>query len=61
MGAEDSRSAAQEGAALLFGTGGYASREDSAYPEEKEASQTAHVAPYRRGNIEVRPSLRKGT
>ena len=55
MGAEDSRSAAQEGAALLFGTGGYASREDSAYPEEKEASQTAHVAPYRRGNIEVRP------
>ena len=60
MGAGDSRSAAQEAAGLLSGTGGSASREDSAYPERRTAPQDAPVARYRRGNIEVRPSYQKG-
>ena len=56
MGAGDSRSAAQEGAGLLSGTAGPASRKDADYPGRKAAPQDAHVARLRRSNIEVRPS-----
>ena len=60
MGAGDSRSAAQEGADLLSGTGGSASQKDSSYPEEKDSSAGRTCCPVSPGQHRSAPFLPEG-